>query len=246
MNQNENLQEMLNSLNNTKVVQTKIDNNDVEETNTIKEEEKGKVNNSIEIGLTNFYSWYETFSVQITGISQIKTEVSSINTKDSMIFKIPKAGTDIMELVSFYKPTTRPILNLPPVYIKIFKNDTFEVLHQYNDEIFIKSYGIKTGLIVIYCANVSGKIVPYEKIKVKKNLTSVKLFNHDGISKEIENKLIENVDVESIQLLYKNAIKSASEFTTKESAINWFLKKQQEIVDINHLIKIDNVLIHVI
>jgi anaerobic ribonucleoside-triphosphate reductase len=101
-------------------------------------------------------------------------------------------------------------------------------------------------LIVIYCANVSGKIVPYEKIKVKKNLTSVKLFNHDGISKEIENKLIENVDVESIQLLYKNAIKSASEFTTKESAINWFLKKQQEIVDINHLIKIDNVLIHVI
>lgn len=246
MNQNENLQEMLNSLNsNGKSPDVQMDN--LKEADNSNEEITEQLSTNIaEIGLTNFYDWYEAFSAQITGISQIKTQVSSIDSKDSIIFKIPKAGSDIMELVSFYKPTSRPILNLPPVYIKIFKNDTFEVLHQFNDEIFIKSYGVKAGLILVYCANVSGKIVPYEKVKIKKNVTSIKLINNVGISKEIENKLAEMVDTEAIQLLYKQAIKVSNEFSTKESTVDWFLKKQQEVVDINHLIKIDNVLIHVI
>jgi len=246
MNQNENLQEMLNSLNSNGKSQA-VQMNNLKEENDTNEEISEPVNNNVtEIGLTNFYDWYESFSSQITGISQIKNQVSSIDVKDSIIFKIPKVGSDIMELVSFYKPTTRPILNLPPIYIKIFKNDTFEVLHQFNNEIFIKSYGVKTGLIVVYCVNVNGKIVPFEKVKIKKNVTSVKLTSHDGLVKEIENKLTDNVDTEAIQLLYKQAVKFSNEFTTKESTIDWFLKKQQEVVDINHLIKIDNVLIHVI
>ena len=65
-------------------------------------------------------------------------------------------------------------------------------------------------------------------------------------SKDIKERLKEEVDVEAIQLLYKQAVKVKDEFTTKEKTLDWFLKKQLEVVDINHLLKIDHVLITVI
>lgn len=240
---NDNLQEMLHNFNNknSKIEQSSSLENDTEE---VKDENSNT--STFEIGITNFYDWYESFSSDMTGIAQVKAEVSNINSKDSMIFKIPKAGSELMELVSFYKPSIRPILNLPPARLKIFKNDTFEVLHIYNEHILIKSYGVKTGLIVVYCANVDGKIIPFQKVKIKKNIINIKFEYNESIINEIRNKLQDNVDVESIQLLYRQAIKVKDEFTTKEATVDWFLKKQQEVVDINHLIKIDNVLIHVI
>jgi hypothetical protein len=130
--------------------------------------------------------------------------------------------------------------------MKVFKNDTFEVLHAYNDEIFIKSYGVKTGLILVFCANVDGKIIPYEKVKIKKDVESIAVLGYHGIANAIREKLKDDVDKETIQLLYKQATKYIDEFTTKESTLDWFNKKKQDVVDINHLLKIDDVLINTI
>jgi hypothetical protein len=242
----ENLKEMVKNFNKASVV-----NKVVDVPSKVSSDEKLKDDDvedkSTQLSLINFYDWYEANAGSIQNIARVKAEVSNIDAKDSMIFKVAKGRAgDEMELVSFYNPATRPILNLPPVYMKIFKNDTFEVLHQLNDEIFIKSYGVKTGLIVVYCANVDGKIIPYERIKVKKNVSSIKLAGSPGISKDIKERLKEEVDVEAIQLLYKQAVKVKDEFTTKEKTLDWFLKKQLEVVDINHLLKIDHVLITVI
>jgi hypothetical protein len=241
----ENLAEMVKTLNTSPAVPTVNDTpTDVKVADKVEETEAAS---GSEIALTNFYDWYEANATSIQNVARVKAEVSNIDTKDSIIFKVAKGKDgEEMELVSFYNPSTRPIINLPPVYMKIFKNDTFEVLHQLTDEIFIKSYGVKTGLIIVYCANVDGKVVPYERIKVKKNVTSIKLAGHEGIAKEIKDKLQEAVDVEAVQLLYKQAIKVKDEFTTKEKTLDWFLKKQLEVVDINHLLKIDAVLINVI
>ena len=241
----DNLAEMVKTLNTTPVTPTV--NDDQTEKKVVDKVEEPETVSGTEIALTNFYDWYEANAESIQNVARVKAEVANIDSKDSIIFKIAKGKNgEEMELVSFYNPSTRPIVNLPPVYMKIFKNDTFEVLHQLTNEIFIKSYGVKTGLIIVYCANVDGKVVPYERIKVKKNVTSIKLAGHEGISKEIKDKLQEEVDVEAIQLLYKQAIKVKDEFTTKEKTLDWFLKKQLEVVDINHLLKIDQVLINVI
>ena len=62
----------------------------------------------------------------------------------------------------------------------------------------------------------------------------------------IKSKLSETMDKEIVQLLYKQEIKSKDELVTKENTIDWFLKKSNDIIDINHLLKIDNVLINVI
>jgi hypothetical protein len=251
----ENLKEMVTNLNDghQNVIPPHVGKktNKIEHDEPIKEEdtieEKLDATNIPEISLINFYDWYEGNSSTIHNVARVKAEVSNINVKDSIIFKIQKGKPEdnSMELVSFYNPGTRPILNLPPVYIKVFKNDTFEVLHSYSDEIFIKSYGVKTGLILVFCANVDGKIVPYHRIKIKKNVTTIKLDKLPNIP-SIRERLAENVDVESVQLLYKQAIKYLSEFTTKENTLNWFLKKEMEVIDINHLLKIDSVLINVI
>ena len=52
-------------------------------------------------------------------------------------------------------------------------------------------------------------------------------------------------DHEGIFLLYKQAQKIHQSFTTNKSSLEWFRKRQEEILDINHLIKIDNVLMHI-
>lgn len=247
----ENLKEMVSNLNDgPPVVPVVTKKNSKKEEHVVTKEETVKENqeeNIPEINLVNFYDWYEANSSSIHNVARVKAEVSNINVKDSIIFKIQKGKPEdnSMELVSFYNPGSRPILNLPPVYMKIFKNDTFEVLHSFSDKIFIKSYGVKTGLILVFCANVDGKIVPYHRIKIKKNITSIKLDKVPNIP-EIRERLPENVDVESVQLLYKQAIKYLNEFTTKENTLNWFLKKETEVIDINHLLKIDSVLINVI
>lgn len=248
----ENLQEMIDDLNSEpkKNEEENIDNLEVSENTESdnKEVEDNIIKEQPEIGLVNFYDWFESVEAEVIhNVARVKATVSNVDSKDSIIFKIQK-GTDpeSMELISFYNPSSRPILNLPPIYMKVYKNDTFEVLHTYNDEIFIKSYGVKTGLIVVFCANVDGKVIPYEKIKIKKNVDSIKLHGHEGISDEIKNKLKDPVDVETIQLLYKQAEKFKDVFVTKEDTVNWFLKKQSEVVDINHLLKIDNVLINII
>ena len=244
----ENLEEMIKTLNSGATAQTEKIENIIEETKVEEPiNETPAELSSVEIGLTNFYDWYETYAESIHNITKVKAEVTNINPKDSIIFKIIKGKDESdMELVSFYNPATRPIPNLAPVYIKIFKNDTFEVLHQCNDEIFIKSYGVKTGLILMYCANIDGKIIPFEKIKIKKSATGITLVNYSGMADKIRQKLADNVDEEAIQLLYKQAVNFKSEFTTKGKTVDWFLKRQTEIIDINHLIKIDNVLINTI
>ena len=241
----DNLAEMVKTLNTSPAVPAVNDTQT--DTKVVDKVDDPDTSSGSEIALTNFYDWYEANAEAIQNVARVKADVKNIDAKDSIIFKIAKGKNgEEMELISFYNPSTRPIINLPPVYMKIFKNDTFEVLHQLTNEIFIKSYGVKTGLIIVYCANVDGKVVPYERIKVKKNVTSIKLAGHEGISKEIKDKLQEEVDVEAIQLLYKQAIKVKDEFTTKEKTLDWFLKKQLEVVDINHLLKIDQVLINVI
>ena len=255
----ENLNEMVKNLNNPEtneaetsnimdptVIKDPTDVSSLEETKIIEEPEKS-IDDTIEIGLINFYDWFEANENLIQNVSRVKAEVTNITAKDSMIFKIKKfKKEDDMELVSFYNPAIRPILNLPPIYLKVFKNDTFEALHQCTEEILIKSYGIKTGLIVVYCVNVDGKIIPFEKTKVKKNIQSIKVSGYTGMRENIKSKLSETMDKEIVQLLYKQEIKSKDELVTKENTIDWFLKKSIDVIDINHLLKIDNVLINVI
>jgi len=248
----ENLEEMINSLKETHPIQSlneinKIDMNEtdinIREEDIIEENLKDNKNSEkLELQLLNFYDWYEKYEKN-SGVYRVKTEVSKINSKDSMIFKIKKGKSDHeMELVSFYNPLSRFILDLPPVYLNIFKNDTFVALHCLNDEIFIKSYGVKNGLILIYCANVNGKIIPFEQAKIKKNVVSITLINFSGVSDGIKSKLNDPVDIENIYLLYKQSMKFKDVFSTKAATIDWFLERQKDVIDINHLLKIDNVL----
>lgn len=243
-----NLQNMIENLN-----KKKIQNEEVRlETNSESSTEVENPNQLEEsINIINFYDWWEMFNNKnmISDISRVNQEVSQTNVKDTIIFKVPKGkeNTDQKELVVFYNPSNRPILCIPPVSMKVFKNDTFEVLHVYNDKFFIKSYGVKTGLILVFCVSVDGNIIPYKKEKIKKNITSIKIPSSiETIENKIKNSLNEPVDIEAIQLLYKQSVKFKDEFTTKQSSLNWFLKRQNEVVDINHLLKIDSVLINII
>lgn len=247
----ENLEAMIKSLKETNPIQNlnginEMDMNEIDtnmkEKNITEENTKNENSEGLKVQLSNFYDWYEK-NEKASGIYRVKTEVSKINSKDSMIFKIKKGKSEEeMELVSFYNPLLRSIIDLPPVYLNIFKNDTFVALHCLNDEIFIKSYGVKNGLIVVYCANVDNRIIPFQQEKIKKNVDSMTLMNFSGEADRIRARLNESVDIETLHILYKQTIKLQEIFTTKTDVVDWFLKRQKDVIDINHLLKIDNVL----
>ena len=200
----------------------------------------------IKINLTNFYDWFEENSDKISLVSRVRAEVSNINAKDNIILKVQKGKDSEMELISFYNPAERPVLNLIPLSLKVFKNDTFEALHYYSDEILFRSYGVKTGLICVCCFYHDQCVIPISRCKVKKNATEVVInFDKEKVEK-IKNSFEDTVNIEDIQILYSQAIKNKNVFSTKINTIKWFLERRQSVVDINHLLKIDNVLINIL
>ena len=247
----DNLQEMLDTLNTTPSSDAETEDFAIESaikdpTEVVAEVAAEVVPEVKKIGITNLYDWYEQHLSDISTVGRVRTEVSEVNSKDSIIFKVPKGKSDTeKELISFYNPLSQPILNLPPVgEMRIFKNNTFVVIHNYNDSIFIKSYGVKTGLILVFCILVENQLVPFNKMKVKKKVADIEIVEMNP--EEIKERLSTPVDMETVQLLYSQIIKHSSNITTRQELLTWFLEKIDDVIDINHLIKIDNVLIKVI
>jgi hypothetical protein len=120
-------------------------------------------------------------------------------------------------------------------------NNGFRIVNDINGTIFAKCYGIRTGLIIVFCNVISDKLIPYEMVRIKKNEKDIAVPHVDITA--VTAKLSEPCDKESLQLLYKQISKTVDQLTTKQSVIDWFVEKQNEVTDINHHLQIDQVII---
>ena len=159
--------------------------------------------------------------------------------------KIPNGGLDEQGndkrfLKVFDNSDITPVLNLPPVGMDIYNNG-FRIVHSYNPTTFIKVYVAKMNIVCTLCTNINGKLIPYNVIKVKKKETHIEIPEPAG-SVNIE-KLQGPADLESLQLLYKQSLKTLDKFTTNLSVVDWLLERQEGILDINHHLQIDDVII---
>jgi len=204
------------------------------------------------IGIINLQSWIDENSSepQYDNIRYHRATIRGIDPNETIIVSdLHPAGGEVdghpaRKLYLLTQANTSPVLNLPGLNMKMFNTDSYQISNSYIDNIILKCYGLKTGLIVIVCKNINDMIIPLEKIKVSKKDESLELTTTYPTDDVITQKLAENVNVENIVLQYKQYSKVQDEFATNLEAVTWLLERQKTIVDVNHLLQIDNVLIN--
>lgn len=234
------------------------ENENLEIVNPKKEEdiEAENVNENIEIEPENiiklvpFNSWFQKNSSTFNNIHQVRVSSLGIDPNKIIVVKIldPKGGEDEkgnpkQKLQIFEDVDVVKVLDLDALNMKVFNNG-YQINYNYTDEIFIKSYGVKTGLIVIFCNNINEKLIPYEIVTLKRDAEILKECSNN--SEDIIKTLEENVNLESVQLLYKQIEKFTEDMTTKNDVVEWLVNRQNEITDINHLLQIDKVIMKIL
>lgn len=206
------------------------------------------------IHVTNLSDWFESNCDTFENINQVKVSIRGVDPKETLIITIPdgsgdkdESGNEKRLLKVFENANVIPVLNLAGVYMDVYNNNTFKVEYAWSPENYIKTYGIKGGLICVGCLLVDGNLIPYNvSPRVKKTDKTFEISLPTDTVEGIQAKMEETVDMEALQLLYKQISKASSDLTTKGDAIKWLLERQKTVTDINHHLQIDNVIINIL
>lgn len=212
--------------------------------------EQSNVQNELVISTTNLNSWFIQNQNNFQNLSHVQIRIRGVDPDANLMISLldPDGGVDTeghpkRKLFMFNEANIIPVLDLPGVDMRIFNNVGFEIRHQIND-LGLKCYGIKTGLIVIFCGIYNDQWIPFKKLRMKRKDTELVMPTPPS-NEYFNTKLLENADTEMIQIYYKQIIKFISTIQTNQDAVNWFLDKQTTIGDINHLLQTDDVLISI-
>ncbi len=193
-------------------------------------------------------AWFEANSASFGNVSQVKVVIRGVDPNKTLIMAAlddqgEVDGNPSRDLQVFKNADVQPVLGIPASEMQIYNNG-FRLIYPYDDNIVIKCYGVRTGLICVFCNVIGNTMVPYQVVKVNKKDEVVEVVRRP--IDEINEKLAQSADLESLQLLYKQSSKAVSEMTTNQTAVNWLLVRQSEVTDINHHLQIDNVIINIL
>jgi len=200
------------------------------------------------IPITPLNIWFESNSAAFENVREVKVAIRGVDPSQTLIMAVLDGKDEIegnpsRDLQVFKNADTQPVLNMPASNMQIYNNG-FKLVYPYEDNIVIKAYGVRTGLICVFCNVIANQYVPYKVIKVKKKDEVVVVPRCEA--SDVVAKLALDADLEALQLLYKQSSKSVSEMTTNSSVISWLLARQSEVTDINHHLQIDNVIIDIL
>ena len=126
------------------------------------------------IGITTLNTWFEANSSNFDNINQVKVSIRGVNPEANLIMAVMDGSEETdgseepsRELRVFDNANVQPILDLNGIDMQVYNNG-FRAICEYEDNIYIKCYGVRTGLIVVFCNNIQGVLIPYNVTKVKK------------------------------------------------------------------------------
>jgi len=198
------------------------------------------------IEITTLNTWFDANCATFSNINQVKVSIRGVNSEENLIMAVedetaePNAeGERKRKLRVFDNADIQPVLNLAGIDMQIYNNG-FKSTCEYQDNIYIKCYGIRSSLVVVFCNNINGILIPYNITKVKRADTQIEVPRRSV--EEVQMKMAEATNIEDLQLRYKQASK-AEDINTNMDSINWLISRQAEVTDINHHLQIDNVII---
>ena len=213
----------------------------------VEDDEEIQYQNLTNFSITNLSDWFNSANVtNFTSIRKPSVSLSGVDPNEQLLLTVGMTrnedGSEKRKIVIFDHADITPVLSLPAIDMQIYGNG-FRMIHELNNNIFIKSYGIRVGLVVVFCNDIDDVIIPYSITRIKKKNTSVDLITNDP--QIIRNKLSENLDFEALQLRYKQSTK-AEGLITNLDAVKWLTNRQGTIEDVNHHIQIDNVIVNML
>ncbi len=213
----------------------------VEETN----EPEGFDVNSIALS-----EWFEDNHKIFDNVNYVKSNIIGVDPTETLIFAVKdrngekdEEGNDRRHIETFKGANMHPVLDVPGLYMDVFGNG-FVIGYGFDQGLFVKCYGVRTGLLVMYCARVDDMMIPFASHKMKKKDQGLNLTFPD--IQTMTANLQAPLDSEGLQIQYRQVQKYMDNINTKTDAIKWLLAKASEVTDINHLLQIDNVIIWMI
>lgn len=221
---------------------------------TLKEnvEKSEVVTQPIELPLISLSDWFIEYAAKIQSVRIVKVVAAGVNSKKSIVVTVPEtrgekdstSEADSRELMVIKKCLAKQVVNLPPWVVDVFDHDILRIIYQCDDHgIFIKSYCLKNGLINVFCLQVGNQLVPYGRDRLRKGSKIIKVPIPDFTS--ITNKLKESADVQRIHLLYKQVEKQMESIKTNFEAVSWLNSRQEGVIDVNHLMQLDDTIIYI-
>jgi len=225
------------------------ENPNTEATTAAQETPAEPTQETFDINITNLHSWFYANAANFEDDAKpINADISGIDPEENLWLTIPhpeggiaKDGQPKRKTRTFDNANMIPILDLPGMIINIFNNETFRTIHETSVEnIFIKYYGANARQVV-FCKNVNDILVPYAIQKLKKKEEGINMILPQV---DIEEKLNIPAQVEDIIIRYKQIEKVQAELTTNMDVLQFFATKIPTVVDVTHLIQIDQVIIN--
>jgi len=195
------------------------------------------------INISYLSSWFTANVANFPNIRRPTVSITGVDPTEQLLVTIGVDGEDGSEekrrIVVFDDAHLLPVLDRPAMDMQIYNNG-FRIIYDLGDGIFVKSYGVRTGLISVFCNDIDDKLIPYGIVRAKKKDTDISIITRDPA--DVRHKLSEALDIEALQLRYKQSSK-AEGLESNQDAIEWLLERQAGIEDINHHLQIDNVII---
>ena len=192
------------------------------------------------IKITSLTEWFDSSVENFPNIRKPTVSIQGIDASEQLIVTIAVPGSeDKRKLYVFNDAHITPVLDLPAMDMQIYNNG-FRIIYEYGDGIFIKSYGIRTGLISVFCNDIQDLLVPYVIVRSKKNSEQIEVLFNDVNT--VTEKIMQPLDFEALQIRYKQSSK-AEGLQTNLDAVKWLIDRQSTISDINHHLQIDNAII---
>lgn len=211
-----------------------------EEEKTVAPQEETEVTNSIMI--TPLSEWFDQNVNNFGNIKRPRVTIQGVDTNQQLIMTVltsMESGEENRKLIVYDDAHLQPVLDLPAIDMQIYNNG-FRIIYDLKSGIFIKSYGVRKGLISVFCNDIDDQLIPYAVVRNKKRDTEMDIISKDP--SEVRVKLAAPLDFEALQLRYKQSSKTDG-FQTNKEAIDWLIERQGGIEDIHHHLQIDNVII---
>lgn len=202
--------------------------------------EEIEVTNSIMI--TPLSEWFDQNVNNFRNIKRPRVTIQGVDTNQQLIMTVLTSiedGEENRKLIVYDDAHLQPVLDLPAIDMQIYNNG-FRIIYDLRNGIFVKSYGVRKGLISVFCNDIDDQLIPYAVVRSKKRDIEIDIVSKDV--NEVRVKLEAPLDFEALQLRYKQSSKTDG-FRTNKEAIDWLIERQGGIEDIHHHLQIDNVII---
>lgn len=203
------------------------------------------------VAIATLADWFERHGENLGNINQVKVAIRGVDADKTLIMAVKDIdgetdadGNDKRTLRVFDNADSITVLDLAPMSMDVYNNG-FKIVYQISDGMFVKTYGVRTGLICTFCNAIGGKLIPYAVARTKRKDTDLELIPSGDVA-AIAAKLADAADLEALQLLYKQSSKAVDDLSTNQTVIDWMLERQDSVTDINHHLQIDNVIIDIL